>query len=1436
MAADCRLCTGGFIQVVPVFGVRGIRRVAALAALVVGFGVVQPAWAVAAPEPVAVVDEAPDEARAQALAKQLGRSVRITGKTTETDEFWATPDGGFTWRQHQRPVRVKRDGQWTAVDTTLVKRADGTIAPKTTVVDLALSGGGKGTPLAKMAHGGAEIGLTWASDLPEPVLDGPSATYPEVFPGVDLKVTADVIGFSEVLVVKTPEAARNPQLRKVTFGSHTKNTKVRTAAKKTAADPGLEVVDADGAVRFTGDATRMWDSSGDGEVGRRTAVMVAEVTPESVTIIPDQEFLRHKDTKFPVYLDPDYSCGSCGKAHHVVVQSGYPTARNLDAWQGDLADLKAGYQNSDSSGVSRSYVQMNTGAVKWKNIHWATLNTTLNYSWWGAGSAKPTEVYLSGWIDGNTTWNNQPGAGTFQSSSNVTNQSKAPNVSMQFDVTGAVRSASAGGWDLTTFLLKGEQEGNTYSWRRFGLNPYLETHYNSTPNNPWSHSMQNGTLPCVKGENRPWVATRTPQLQAWVSDPDGGGLEVMIATSGGPYGADVPGTYFDNANSRPYIGTPGANQGALAQVAVPSGWINSDGIYKWAMKVYDGEAWSPRWDWDCEFFVDATPPLAPVTRPTNTPANQGDIATFDISVDMATANLYDIDRFVYTLDGSEPSTQGSPSVPAGRKDENGKITATAQLSTTARNANQNLLKVRAVNKAGTPGPSGSCVAPLTTVGTAPNTACAYVVQPLTSAKYLKGAWALDDQFGTTAADNVATLNPGQTAHPATLGGSAGWNAGHNRGSSWTQADAFGAKDGVKGGLQLADNGYAATAQPVVDTTQSFSVSAWAMLNRTDSYYTVASQDAGTVSGFYLQFSHDVGKWSFSTTNSDAVSDTANRATSADGSAAPALGVWTHLVGTYDAPAKQLSLYVDGKLAGTKVMANPLFPATGPFVIGGAKWSGNRADFFPGKIDDVQAWQRVLSAQDVRDLAGVSTSRVTLGLAEGAAEKLATGATGDEFSGNYVPAPVKSLQGFWKFDEGTGTTAADSSNNGAGYDNNLITTGATWVPGKSGSALHYAGTSDSSSRSAGPAVNTAQSFTVSAWVKPDDLNGYYGVVGQSGTNVPGFAIRYSPDVKAWIFGLNTEDRAGAETQWAWGPGPAKTDWTLVTGVYNNDTKRIQLYLDGRLVASRPFTGTPWNAAGKVTVGTYDFGSPTHFFKGSIDSVQLWQQALTASQVAALAGLSYVDSAWHVDGHWSATATGDVSLVTDSDAAYARFQPTAGTALTVPRAQDFRTDRSYTVEAWVKHDATNTMTKSAVSVDDTTNGPFSLGYRKDDQTEGKWSLVVPCTRDQANCLKYAWSDAAAENGKWTHLAMTYDRATGTACLYVNGQKQSGCITDVPAYDGNGTLTLGNFKWGGNAVDQWHGGIAGVRVHSGVRTVSQIQDDRTADDPGALFGAVH
>ncbi|MFD0396167.1 hypothetical protein ACFQ3Z_44675 [Streptomyces nogalater] len=127
--------------------------------------------------------------------------------------------------------------------------------------------------MIRLGKGGRSVTLDWAGVLPQPVLDGPTATYPDVFDGVDLQLTATAEGYREVLVVTTPEAAQNPALEQVTLAASGDGLSVVPGA-----GGGLRAVDEDGNAVFRGPAGQMW-TPGDDETGPQTQLMRAPPPP-----------------------------------------------------------------------------------------------------------------------------------------------------------------------------------------------------------------------------------------------------------------------------------------------------------------------------------------------------------------------------------------------------------------------------------------------------------------------------------------------------------------------------------------------------------------------------------------------------------------------------------------------------------------------------------------------------------------------------------------------------------------------------------------------------------------------------------------------------------------------------------------------------------------------------------------------------------------------------------------------------------------------------------------------------------------------------------------------------------------------------------------------------------------------------------------------------
>ncbi len=136
------------------------------------------------------------------------------------------------------------------------------------------------------------------------------------------------------------------------------------------------------------------------------------------------------------------------------------------------------------------------------------------------------------------------------------------------------------------------------------------------------------------------------------------------------------------------------------------------------------------------------------------------------------------------------------------------------------------------------------------------------------------------------------------------------------------------------------------------------------MNSTNNFQTFASIDGNNVSGFFLQYCASCGRFAFSALASDNSSATSTRAMA---NATPTTGTWYHLVGVYDAGAKNISLYVNGALQQT-VSYMTAWRAPLHTVIGRGKFNGTGADFVSGAIDDVWMFNRVLSQQEINALA------------------------------------------------------------------------------------------------------------------------------------------------------------------------------------------------------------------------------------------------------------------------------------------------------------------------------------------------------------------------------------------------------------------------------------------------------------------------------------
>lgn len=217
-----------------------------------------------------------------------------------------------------------------------------------------------------------------------------------------------------------------------------------------------------------------------------------------------------------------------------------------------------------------------------------------------------------------------------------------------------------------------------------------------------------------------------------------------------------------------------------------------------------------------------------------------------------------------------------------------------------------------------------------------------------------GWWKLNQTAGRSVTDTSGT---GNTATAGT-------------GVTW-------ADDAAKfAGTSTGTGDLVATNSPVLDTTASYTVSAWVNLADTSAVRTFVAQGGTNRASFYLQYNKTANAFRFHAASADAASPSAFY--DAQASTTAPLNTWTHLAGVFDASNGSMKLYVNGVQDGTATNTSP-WTGTGPLSIGGTKTAGGTtSDVVNGEVGNVQVYQRALSATEVSSLYGKGRTGGTVG--------------------------------------------------------------------------------------------------------------------------------------------------------------------------------------------------------------------------------------------------------------------------------------------------------------------------------------------------------------------------------------------------------------------------------------------------------------------------
>ncbi|MFJ9695785.1 RICIN domain-containing protein [Kitasatospora sp. NPDC101183] len=595
---------------------------------------------------------------ALARAKSTGKPVVVDAWTTETSQTSVSPNGRLSSTDTARPVRAKVKDAWAALDPTLHRNADGTLAPAVSGTGLTLSGGGTGPMAVLTTPDGKKLSVTAPFALPAPALDGDTATYPGVLPDVDLQVTAlPAGGWRNVLVVRTAAAAARPELKSLVFRTGSEGLTVQADAAG-----NITAVDDKGQARFNAPTPLQWDSATAPAPGLKAAAKAAQaagdaapaaeggastpqapgdhavVAPIAVKVGAGTLELTPDATTFgkgtgPWYLDPTVAATSTSQGS-VEVQENHTDAKNYNILS-NVATGFCGFSDCQPKGRQRSYFKIGlnpalssqpSGAPRPPTVYGSTLNTNVS---WAANSSQPTP-FGAYWADNSdigtwTDWWHQP-CGTSGRLDGCTwiggNGSFTGYGTMNIDVSWGVQQAVARGRGQMIIGIAPDDEYNMMYRHRFSNNPSITTDFDLTPSIWYPRTLPspgfastNQNFDCTSGGGHPW------DNAPWI----GSNKSIQLAVnSWSPTGFNLyTGFHVWDDNDANWSALPGTQGGSYNSPAVVDLGSLADGHqYGYNAQVTDGTLTSDSSAW-CYFRVDKTPPQVSISStdfpPSGTP-------------------------------------------------------------------------------------------------------------------------------------------------------------------------------------------------------------------------------------------------------------------------------------------------------------------------------------------------------------------------------------------------------------------------------------------------------------------------------------------------------------------------------------------------------------------------------------------------------------------------------------------------------------------------------------------------------------------------------------------------------------------------------------------------------------------------------------------------
>ncbi len=423
---------------------------------------------------------------------------------------------------------------------------------------------------------------------------------------------------------------------------------------------------------------------------------------------------------------------------------------------------------------------------------------------------------------------------------------------------------------------------------------------------------------------------------------------------------------------------------------------------------------------------------------------------------------------------------------------------------------------------------------------------------------------------------------------------------------------------------------------------------------------------------------------------------------------------------------------------------------------------------------------------------------------------------------------------------SGNNALDSTVN---HHDGTAASDVTFPTGRLGQGFSFPGTDNTTGKNVVTIPDSSDfkpsNLTVSAWVKFSALSSISNTGSASNVqfivtkqNTRPFSVGYS---FSYYLAKNAGNRFTFGADLAPGTEVAATGttvavpgrWYHVVGTY--DHASFKLYVNGKLEAQTAETRDLEHASTPLYLGRTNSSDWDFLFKGVLDEVQIYDTALTPTQIPALdsanAGTGLISwwpgngNANDVQGGNNGTlqngatfATGEVSQAIAINAASSNY-------VSIPDSPSLHV-KNLTIDAWVNFASLPTVGhifgKALGGADDDS---YILAYNHG-------ALVGYVSGGPA--LQYTWSPTI---GQWYHVAYTFDGSMHK--LYVDGgQVAVGANTAVPSYDDHAALIGADYS-GANITTFFDGKIDEVDLFERALSGGEINAIYTAGATGKPTG---